>query len=72
MQSWQPFKTIYSSVKDEDFNFLFAVQFSDYSIKYLDLETLLEWENGASADYGNRIIISWKKTRRKLKHNKKK
>lgn len=64
--NWQPFETIYSAISDKDFDFVFSVKFSDGTIKNLDLETILEWDNGASSEYGNKDIILWKKTEIKI------
>lgn len=63
---WQPFETIYSAINDEDFDFVFSVKFSDGTIKNLELETILEWDNGASSEYGNKDIVSWKKTKKRI------
>ncbi|MBR1722090.1 MAG: hypothetical protein IJ727_06365 [Treponema sp.] len=63
---WQPFETIYSAISDEDFDFVFSVKFSDGTIKNLELETILEWDNGASSEYGNKDIVSWKKTKKRI------
>ena len=63
---WQPFETIYSAIRDEDFDFVFSVKFSDGTIKNLELETILEWDNGASSEYGNKDIVSWKKTKKRI------